>query len=86
MDPMSKTLSSLTQVLRQLCLAAGADFGDQKLCEWLPVSVFPLVMLFGFHLVYNDLFAFQLLQDFCLNSDIFQIRFATREIAIVLCC
>lgn len=46
------------------CLAAvlaGGNFCDQEFCQGLPVSILPLIMLLGLHLVHNDLLTFQLL-------------------------
>lgn len=45
------------------CLAAlaGGDLSDQEFCQRLPVSILPLIMLLGLHLVHNDLLTFQLL-------------------------
>ena len=62
-------LASVILARRNLC--------DQELCQGLPVSIFPLVMLFGLHLVHNHLLPLELFQDLCLDSDIFQVRSAT---------
>ena len=70
------------------CLAAlaGGDLSDQEFCQRLPVSILPLIMLFGLHLVHNDLLTFQLLKYLCLDCDIIQIWSATCECAILFGC
>ena len=47
------------------------NFRNQKLCEWLPVPIFPLVMLFWLHFVHNDLLTLQLFKNLCLHSSVF---------------
>ena len=66
-----------TQLASAHVILARGDLGDQELCQGLPVSILSLVMLFGLHLVHNHLLPFELFQDLCLNSDIFQVRSAT---------
>ena len=62
--------------LASVILARG-NLGDQELCQGLPMSIFSLVMLFGFHFVHDHLLPLELFQDLCLDSDIFQVRSAT---------
>ena len=73
-----------------LCIACAEELrgnlGNQKLCEWLPVPIFPLIMLFWLHFVHNDLLAFQLFKNLCLHSSIFKVWSTTCEGAILLCC
>ncbi len=59
-----------TNQLASVILARG-NLSNQELCQGLPVSIFPLVVLFGLHLVHNHLLPLELFQYLCLDSDIF---------------